>query len=106
MDVTPQCIEIRTQIALAIHEWFHTSKMTIKQAAKQMHLPWSTAADVLNLRIHGMTIDRLLRTWAYIGGTQKLSLDHPQVKRAQDPMTHRLLSDARHIRGRPSRVVG
>jgi hypothetical protein len=48
MDLTPHCIEIRALVAFAIHEWFHAGKMTIKQAAKQMHLPWSTAADVLN----------------------------------------------------------
>jgi predicted XRE-type DNA-binding protein len=106
MDVTPQCIEVRTQIAFAIYEWFHASKMTIEQAAKQMRLPPSAACDVLNLHIHGMTIDRLLRTWTYIGGTQKLVLDHPHVKRAQDPMSHRLVSHARYTRGRPPRMVG
>ena len=93
MEVTPQCIEMRTQIAVAIQEWFLASHITVKEAARQLHLVPSAASDVINLRIHAMTIDRLPRSWAHIGGTFRLTLEHRRVPSERGPMSHRLIGD-------------
>ncbi len=99
MEVTPVCIEIRTQIALAIQRWFVASHVTVNEAARRMHLPASAACDVINLRIHAFTIDRLLRTWTYVGGRTQLSLDHSRFGATSRGAGH-LLSE-RRPRGRP-----
>jgi predicted XRE-type DNA-binding protein len=54
---------MRTQIAVAIQEWFLASYITVNEAARRLHLVPSAAYEVINLRIHAMTIDRLLRSW-------------------------------------------
>jgi len=79
LEVTPPCIEMRTQIAVAIQEWFLVSHITVNEAARRLHLVPSAASDVINLRIHGITIDRLLRSWTYIGGRFQLTLEHRRV---------------------------
>jgi predicted XRE-type DNA-binding protein len=93
LEVTPQCIEMRTQIAVAIQEWFLASRITVNEAARRLHLVPSAASDVINLRIHGITIDRLLRSWTYIGGTYQLTLEHRKVPSECGPMSHRLVGD-------------
>lgn len=95
MEVTPQCIEMRTQIAVAIQEWFLATHITVNEAARRLHLVPSAASDVINLRVHGMTIDRLLRSWIYVGGTFKLTLEHRRVPSEGGPMSHRLIGDKR-----------
>ena len=99
MEVTPVCIEMRTQIALAIQQWFLASHVTVNEAARRMRLPASAACDVINLRIHAFTIDRLLRTWTYVGGKTQLALDHSRFGEADRGMGY-LLNELRP-RGRP-----
>jgi predicted XRE-type DNA-binding protein len=99
MEVTPECIEIRTQIAFAIQEWFLASSITVKEAARRLRLPPSAACEVINLRVHAYTIDRLLRSWSYIGGKTQLSLLHSRLTDAGGPASCRLIADKR--RGRP-----
>jgi predicted XRE-type DNA-binding protein len=99
MEVTPVCIEIRTQIALAIQQWFVASHVTVNEAARRMRLPASAACDVINLRIHSFTIDRLLRTWTHVGGRTQLSLEHARFAETGRGAGH-LLSEQR-ARGRP-----
>jgi predicted XRE-type DNA-binding protein len=70
---------MRTQIAVAIQEWFLATHITVNEAARRLHLVPSAASDVINLRIHAMTIDRLLRSWTYIGGKFQLTLEHRRV---------------------------
>lgn len=84
---------MRTQIAVAIQEWFLVTHITVNEAARRLHLVPSAASDVINLRIHGMTIDRLLRSWTYIGGKFQLTLEHRKVPSEGGPMSHRLVGD-------------
>jgi predicted XRE-type DNA-binding protein len=93
LEVTPQCIEMRTQIAVAIQEWFLASHITVNEAARRLHLVPSAASDVINLRIHGITIDRLLRSWTYVGGKFQLTLEHRKVPSESGPTSHRLVGD-------------
>jgi predicted XRE-type DNA-binding protein len=93
LEVTPQCIEMRTQIAVAIQEWFLASHITVIEAARRLHLVPSAASDVINLRIHAFTIDRLIRSWTYIGGKFQLTLEHRAVPSESGPMSHRLIGD-------------
>ena len=95
MEVTQQCIEMRTQIAVAIQEWFLASHITVIEAARQLHLPPSAASDVINLRIHAVTIDRLLRSWTNIGGKYHLSLEHRKLPPERGPTSHRLIDNRR-----------
>jgi predicted XRE-type DNA-binding protein len=101
LEVTPQCIEMRTQIALAIQGWFLAYHITVNEAARRLHLVPSAASDVINLRIHAMTIDRLLRSWTYIGGKYQLTLEHRLVPPEGGPTSHRLIGDKRRWRRRP-----
>ena len=93
LEVTPQCIEMRTQIAVAIQEWFLATHITVNEAARRLHLVPSAASDVINLRIHAFTIDRLLRSWTYIGGKFQLTLEHRGVPSELGSMSHRLIGD-------------
>ena len=93
LEVTPQWIVMRPQIVIAIQEWFLASHTTVNEEARRLHLVPSAASDDINLRIHAMTIDRLLRSWTYIGGKFQLTLDHRRVPSERAPMSHRLIGN-------------